>query len=436
METLVSKLSLLILITLLLSGCSLTRSSKLWNNDKTQVNEPENIKIVLTNEASPVEEFNSNIEIDISNGNFNKDPNNNQNNAGELNYEGILNKVGKYSFSKFNDFEYLDVQPIFYNQNLIFFDDKGTIIFYDESQKTLWKKNFYTKSEKKLKPRLNFVNKDNLIIVTDDVAKYYLIDVDSGELIWEKNNIVPFNSGLKIRNDIFYAVDYKNILRAITIKDGLEQWNLKTEESLTKSNTKISIAIDESNIYFNNSIGDITAVNLNTGQLVWQLPTQNNSVSKNAFQLSNSQLVLDKKTIFLSNNKNEFYSIDTTTGLINWKNQINSILTPTVIGKFIITVSDNGYLYIIEKKTGNILRINDLYKNIKIKKRNDIKPTGFFISIGKIYLTNDDGKLIIANVNTGEILDIVKVASDKILKPLVNDNNLFLIRNGSIIRFN
>jgi outer membrane protein assembly factor BamB len=432
----VSKLSLLILITLLLSGCSLTRSSKLWNNDKTQINEPENIKIVLTNEASPVEEFNSNIEIDISNGNFNKDPNNNQNNAGELNYEGILNKVGKYSFSKFNDFEYLDVQPIFYNQNLIFFDDKGTIIFYDESQKTLWKKNFYTKSEKKLKPRLNFVNKDNLIIVTDDVAKYYLIDVDSGELIWEKNNIVPFNSGLKIRNDIFYAVDYKNILRAITIKDGLEQWNLKTEESLTKSNTKISIAIDESNIYFNNSIGDITAVNLNTGQLVWQLPTQNNSVSKNAFQLSNSQLVLDEKTIFLSNNKNEFYSIDTTTGLINWKNQINSILTPTVIGKFIITVSDNGYLYIIEKKTGNILRINDLYKNIKIKKRNDIKPTGFFISIGKIYLTNDDGKLIIANVNTGEILDIVKVASDKILKPLVNDNNLFLIRNGSIIRFN
>ena len=431
-----SKLSLLILITLLLSGCSLTRSSKLWNNDKTQVNEPENIKIVLTNEASPVEEFNSNIEIDISNGNFNKDPNNNQNNAGELNYEGILNKVGKYSFSKFNDFEYLDVQPIFYNQNLIFFDDKGTIIFYDESQKTLWKKNFYTKSEKKLKPRLNFVNKDNLIIVTDDVAKYYLIDVDSGELIWEKNNIVPFNSGLKIRNDIFYAVDYKNILRAITIKDGLEQWNLKTEESLTKSNTKISIAIDESNIYFNNSIGDITAVNLNTGQLVWQLPTQNNSVSKNAFQLSNSQLVLDEKTIFLSNNKNEFYSIDTTTGLINWKNQINSILTPTVIGKFIITVSDNGYLYIIEKRTGNILRINDLYKNIKIKKRNDIKPTGFFISIGKIYLTNDDGKLIIANVNTGEILDIVKVASDKILKPLVNDNNLFLIRNGSIIRFN
>ena len=56
--------------------------------------------------------------------------------------------------------------------------------------------------------------------------------------------------------------------------------------------------------------------------------------------------------------------------------------------------------------------------------------------MGKIYLTNDDGKLIIANVNTGEILDIVKVASDKILKPLVNDNNLFLIRNGSIIRFN
>ena len=67
-----SKLSLLILITLLLSGCSLTRSSKLWNNDKTQVNEPENIKIVLTNEASPVEEFNSNIEIERQTTNVDK----------------------------------------------------------------------------------------------------------------------------------------------------------------------------------------------------------------------------------------------------------------------------------------------------------------------------------------------------------------------------
>ena len=89
----------------------------------------------------------------------------------------------------------------------------------------------------------------------------------------------------------FYVVDYKNILRSISIQDGSEIWNLKTEESLTKSNIKISIVLDKKNIYFNNSIGDVTAVDIKSGQLVWQLPTQSNNISQNAFQLSNSNLV-------------------------------------------------------------------------------------------------------------------------------------------------
>mgnify|MGYP000164758435 FL=1 len=107
-----------------------------------------------------------------------------------------------------------------------------------------------------------------------------------------------------------------------------------------------------------------------------------------------------------------------------------------VIGKLIITISEKGYLYIIDKKSGNIIRINDLYKNYKEKKRNQIKPTGFIVALNKIYLTNSDGKLIIVNSNEGNILNVVKVSGSKILQPFINENNLFLISNGSIIKFN
>jgi len=90
----------------------------------------------------------------------------------------------------------------------------------------------------------------------------------------------------------------------------------------------------------------------------------------------------------------------------------------------------------LTKKSGNIIRINDLYKNYKDKKRNQIKPTGFIVALNKIYLTNSDGKLIIVNSNEGNILNVVKVSGSKILQPFINENNLFLISNGSIIKFN
>ena len=431
-----NKVLLSVLILLILNNCSASKKVGFWNKDDKNQQQIENNKTILTKQIRLEEEFNSNLYVKISNGKLNQNSLNDQNDTGELTYEGVLEKIGKYNFSKFNDFDFISPSPLFYNNNLVFYDNKGEITLYDENQKTLWKNNFYNKSEKKIRPRLNFALKDDILIVTDDVAKYYAINIDTGELLWTKTNIVPFNSNIKIKDDVFYVVDYKNILRSISIKDGSEIWNLKTEESLTKSNTQISIALDDKNIYFNNSIGDITAVDIKSGQLVWQLPTQNNNISQNAFQLSNSELVINENTIFFSNNKNEFYSIDSATGLINWKTEISSDLKPVVIGKLIITISEKGYLYIIDKKSGNIIRINDLYKNYKDKKRNQIKPTGFFVALNKIYLTNSDGKLIIVNSNEGNILNVVKVSGGKILQPFINENNLFLISNGSIIKFN
>jgi len=432
----VNKVLLSVLILLILNNCSASKKVGFWDKDNKDQKQIENTKTILTKQVRLEEEFNPNLYVKISTGKFNQNSLNNQNDMGELAYEGVLEKIGKYNFSKFNDFDFISPNPLFYNKNLIFYDNKGTIIFYDENQKILWENNFYNKSEKKIKPRLNFAVKKNILIVTDDVAKYYAINIDTGELLWTKTNIVPFNSNIKIKDDVFYVVDYKNILRSISIQDGSEIWNLKTEESLTKSNTKISIVLDKKNIYFNNSIGDVTAVDIKSGQLVWQLPTQNNNISQNAFQLSNSELVINENTIFFSNNKNEFYSIDTTTGLINWITEISSDLKPVIIGNLVITISEKGYLYVVDKKSGNIIRINDLFKDYKDKKRKQIKPTGFFIALNKIYLTNSDGKLIIVNSSEANILNVVKISGGKILQPFINENNLFLISNGSIIKFN
>ena len=431
-----NKLLALILILLFVNNCSINKKKGFLSNKKPNVEKIRNVKTILTKQIREEQEFNPALKIKVSDGKLNKNFDNNQNNIGEQSYEGGLEKIGKYNFSKFNDFKYTDIQPAFYNQQVILSDKKGTIILFNADQNISWKKNFYTKSEKKLKPRLNFAIHKNLLIVTDNIAKYYLLNIETGDIIWSKKNIVPFNSEIKIKDNYFYTVDYKNILRSISINDGSELWNFKTKESLTKSNKKISIVIKDENVYFNNSIGDITAVNLKSGQLVWQLPTQSNNISKSAFQLSNSKLVVDGNSILFSNNKSEFYSINTMTGLINWKNEINSDLRPVIIGKFIITISNKGYLYIIDKKTGNIIRINDLHKDYKLKKRKNLFTTGFLVARNKIYLSNNDGKLIIANLGTGTVTNINKISGGKILQPYLNNNNLFIIKNGSIVKFN
>ena len=45
--------------------------------------------------------------------------------------------------------------------------------------KVIWKKNHYSKSEKKLRPKLIFVLDDENLLVADSIAKYYSINIKS-----------------------------------------------------------------------------------------------------------------------------------------------------------------------------------------------------------------------------------------------------------------
>ena len=107
-----------------------------------------------------------------------------------------------------------------------------------------------------------------------------------------------------------------------------------------------------------------------------------------------------------------------------------------ITGNLIFTVSNEGYLYAIEKIKGNIIRVTDLFKIYKQKKRKNIYPIGFAIGNKNLYLTNSDGKMIVVDLQNNTILRTEKVSSNVVSKPFIFNNNLFLVRNGSIIQYN
>ena len=93
-------------------------------------------------------------------------------------------------------------------------------------------------------------------------------------------------------------------------------------------------------------------------------------------------------------------------------------------------------MHVVEKNKGNILRITDLFNNYKIKKRKEIEPVGFVMSNTNLYLTNTDGKIIIADLSEGKVLNIEKVSGDFVSEPFIFNNNLYVVRNGSIVQYN
>ena len=103
------------------------------------------------------------------------------------------------------------------------------------------------------------------------------------------------------------------------------------------------------NVYFSNSIGDISAVDINTGSLIWQIPTQSKLVYEEAFSLKNSDLVADNNSLYFSNNKNNFFSIDIDTGTINWQQKINSTVRFQTFNATDKYEKIEGYFFVSER---------------------------------------------------------------------------------------
>ena len=230
-----NRLILLILSIFFLNQCSFNKNSRIWENEKKEIETKANLKNVFLKEKKITTELNQDLKLDLKNIQTNNKIVDNKNNYGAQDYNGLINKIGGYKFSKLEDVNKLDFKPVFLSDGLIFFDNKGTIIRYNSKQKILWKRNHYSKAEKKLNPKLNFALDGENLLIIDSIAKYYSINITSGELNWLKNNTYPFNSGIKRDKNKFFAIDYKNTLRCYNSNDGSECWSLQTEDSFTIS---------------------------------------------------------------------------------------------------------------------------------------------------------------------------------------------------------
>ena len=147
--------------------------------------------------------------------------------------------------------------------------------------------------------------------------------------------------------------------------------------------------------------------------------------------LKSSRLVYNEGLLFISNNQNKFFAIDSSNGTIKWEQVVNSYIEPTVIEDIILTISEEGYFFVIDKSNGNILRSTNILNNNKNKK---IYPTGFIAAKKYIYVSLNNGRLIKASIEDGKTKDIIKIDNSKISRPYILNKKMYILRNGAIIK--
>ena len=423
------------ILFLFLLNCSLNSNSKFWTKEKKILVDKSSSTVLVKSQKKSLNEFNQNFRISIPK-NLKVETNQQLNNDGFINFDTNLEKVSKYNFKTIRSFSNFEPEILLDNNHIFYFDSNGSIIKFDNNSNLVWKRNHYSKQDKKLQPILFFGKSGENLFIADSIANYYVINKNSGAVKWKKKHSSSFNSQIKIFENKALIIDMENRLRCFSLETGELIWSVKTQRSLLRSQKKQSLILIDDKIYFSNSIGDVTAVDAFNGKIIWQTPTQSNVLFGNTYFLKLSDIVSDKNSIFVSNNNNQFFSIDLLSGAINWKQNFSSELRPAIIGDYLVTISDNGLLIVMNKETGEIVRINDLLKNIKEKKKKNYKPAGFLVGKFNVYVSTNNGRILVVNFKEGKIEKTLKLDNNKLQRPVYFNKSLYIAKDNSIIRLN
>ena len=111
-----------------LTQCSLSEKINPSKDKKKKIENVKKIEKVLSDNKKIITEFNQDLKLDFSNIKTNNKINDNKNNFGFQNYDGLLNKLGNYKFAKLENINQLNFKPIFLNDGLIFLIKKEQLL--------------------------------------------------------------------------------------------------------------------------------------------------------------------------------------------------------------------------------------------------------------------------------------------------------------------
>ena len=359
----------------------------------------------------------------------------------EFDYEKIINN---FSFKEKNIKVYkskklsrspLSKNLLYKNGNIFTSDQKGNIIIYSiENNSILQKFNFYKKKYKSLKKNVNILIEGNIIFISDNLGYIYAYNYLEKKILWAQRNAVPFRSNLKIFNNYLISADQNNNLIFFNKKNGEQLKKIPTEQSKYNGKFMNYINYKNENIYFLNTFGSLYSISKNL-DVNWFLNV-NKAVETNANNIfySNDILVNNNELYVLTND--QFYVISAENGLILYKNNFSSKLSPVIYENYIFLLNENNFLILIDQKNKEIiysLNLNNVLKDNMLKKKFKFDPFKFKIVNNNLFIFLKDSNLLKLELNGNfrEIADINSKINSNIL--FVNNSIFFLNSKKKLI---
>ena len=184
------------------------------------------------------------------------------------------------------------------------------------------------------------------------------------------------------------------------------------------------------------SSGELNAYRYENGRVLWQDALARTSISTMVTSLSDidADPVIDSGRVYAIGQGGRMVALELVTGQRVWEINTAGIATPWVAGDWIFVVTDQAQLLCIARGTGKVRWMTQLrhYEKEK-KKENPISWVGPIAAGDRLILANTLGEIVHVNPADGAVQSTVDTKMPVSLPPIVANNTMYILHdNGQL----
>lgn len=270
------------------------------------------------------------------------------------------------------------------------------------------------------------------VYATNGLGDAAAFDAATGGQIWRVRPGGPLRGAPTIANDAVYVVSQDNQLYALNPADGTTRWNGVGTLEVAGVFGSAAPAAAQGTVVAGFSSGELTAYRYENGRVVWQDALTRTSISTSVGSISDidAEPVIDQGRVYAIGQGGRMVALELVTGQRVWEINAAGISTPVVAGDWIFVVTDEAQLLAIAKATGKVRWMTQLrrYRDEEDKKGN-VRWVGPVLAGNRLILANSAGQIVNVSPADGSVQSTVETKTAITLPPVVAGGTLYTLND-------
>jgi outer membrane protein assembly factor BamB len=334
--------------------------------------------------------------------------------------------------------EQLAASPIFAAGRIFTIDTRAVVrAISPENGATIWETQVRGKDAPSSSLFGGGVSFDNgRLYATNGVGDTAAIDANDGKILWIVRPGGPLRGSPTIANDNVYVISQDNQLFALNPADGATRWSGAGAVEAAGVLGAAAPAAAQGTVVAGFSSGELNAYRYENGRVLWQDALSRTSISTVVTSLSDidADPVIDSGRVYAIGQGGRMVALELVTGQRVWEINTAGIATPWVAGDWVFVVTDQAQLLCIARATGKVRWMTQLrhYEKEK-KKENPVSWVGPIAAGDRLILANTLGEIVNVNPADGAVQSTVETKMPVSLPPIVANNTMYILHdNGQL----